>query len=118
MDTLLRWIAEWKCRRRSAQVIVFDAGPEVERTRSFLRGAAVGAGGVLLALLLVAPISPDRAVVEEARDRERLLREAEGRVFQAMAVADACLSTAQVMEKTLRGYRDVVESYPGVIGRR
>lgn len=118
MDTLLRWIAEWKCRRRSAQVIVFDGGPEVERTRAFLRGTAVGAGGVLLAFLLVAPVSPDQGVMEEALARERLLREAEGRVAQALAVADACLGTAQMMESTLREYRTVVESYPGVVGRR
>jgi gas vesicle protein len=118
MYTLLRWIAEWKGRRSAAQVIVFDGGAEVERTRAFLQGVAVGGGCVLLALLLTAPTSADPTLVREAARRELLLREAEGRVGQAVAIADACLSTARTLGETLQGYRDMVEEYPGVLGRR
>lgn len=118
MYTFLRWIAEWKSRRRAVQVIVFDGGAEVDRSRAFFRGVLVGGAGVLAAVLLTAPVDPDRAVMREAARREVLLRETEGRLAQALQVADACLGTAQTMERTLARYREMVEAYPGVLGRR
>lgn len=117
MHTLLRWIVEWKSRRGAAQVIVFDGGAEVERSRAFFRGMAVGAGCALAAVVLAAPAGPDRALLREARRRELLLREAEERVAQAVAVADVCLGTARSMEETLDDYREIVEAYPRILRR-
>ncbi|HEX7242805.1 MAG TPA: hypothetical protein VF263_21130 [Longimicrobiaceae bacterium] len=118
MYTLLRWLAEWKGRRRGAQVIVFDGGSEVERTAAFFRGVLVGGGAVLLAGLVTAPLSSDSALREEGARRETLLRDAERRADQAFAITRECLGTAQTLSETLSGYREMVESYPGVLGRR
>lgn len=105
MDTLLRWLAERKAGRRGAQIIVFDGGSEVERTRSFLRGTLLGAALTLGAFLLTAPTTTDARTVEELEHREMLLQEANRRLRQALEVADVCLSTAAQFEKTLSGYQ-------------
>ena len=105
MNTLLRKLAEWKGRRRAAQVIVFDGGAEVERTRSFLKGALTGIVISLGVFLMSAPSLPDAAVVEKLQQREQMLRETQQRLQQAMRVADVCLGTAEHLEKTLDAYQ-------------
>lgn len=105
MDTLLRRFAEWKGRRRAAQVIVFDGGGEVERTRAFVKGAVTGITLCLLVFLLTAPSMTDSDLVVELRHREVLLTEANQRMKQAMTVANVCLNTAEQLEKTLSAYQ-------------
>jgi hypothetical protein len=105
MDTLLRKIAEWKGRRRAAQVIVFDGGAEVERTRSFMKGAVTGVVTALLFFFMTAPTSTDATVVRELERRELLLNETSARLQQAMRVANVCLNTAERLEKTLDSYQ-------------
>lgn len=110
MNTLLRWLAERKAGRSGAQVIVFDGGAEVERTRSFMRGTLVGASLTLGAFLLTAPTTTDSRTVEELGRREMLLEEANRRLRQALQVADVCLNTAAQLEKTLTGYQALLRS--------
>jgi hypothetical protein len=117
MYTLLRWIVEWKARRRGAQVIVFDGGSEVERTRAFFGGLCVGGGAVLLVGLVTAPAMSDSGLQAEAERRSALLAEANRRVEEAVTITAACLATAQTMRETLDGYREIVERYPVVRGR-
>jgi hypothetical protein len=105
MDTLLRKIAEWKGRNRAAQVIVFDGGAEVERTRAFLKGAVTGIGVALVVFFMTAPTSTDGAVIEELRQRELLLHETTHRLQQAMSVANVCLNTAERLDRTLDAYQ-------------
>jgi Tfp pilus assembly protein PilN len=105
MNTLLRRLAEWKAARRGAQLIVFDGGAEVERTRSFLRGTVVGSALTLGAFLLTAPTTTDSRTVEELEHRGMLLEEANARLRQALQVADVCLTTAAQLERTLSGYQ-------------
>ena len=105
MDTLLRKIAEWKGRHRAAQVIVFDGGAEVEKTRAFLKGAVTGIALALLVFFLTAPSSTDGRVIEQLQERQALLDETNGRLQQAMTVANVCLSTAERLDKTLDSYQ-------------
>jgi hypothetical protein len=105
MNTLLRRLAEWKAGHSGAQVIVFDGGAEVERTRSFLRGTLLGAALTLGAFVLTAPTTTDARTVEELQRRELLLDEPNRRLRQALEVADVCLTTAGQLEKTLTGYQ-------------
>lgn len=108
MNTLLRKLVEWKGRRRAAQIIVFDGGAEIERTRAFLKGAITGISITLGVFLLTAPTPNDAAVVEELRRRELLLQEANRRTQQAVSVADVCLSTAEHLETTLHSYHTLL----------
>ena len=108
MDMLYRWYALWQGRRRGAQVIVFDGGAEVERTRSFVMGAAVGVGLSFATLALAAPGTVDPDLLAESARRAELVREAEARVAQANELTRSCLATAQGMEETLRGYREAL----------
>lgn len=108
MNTLLRKLAEWKGRRRAAQVIVFDGGAEVERTRAFLNGALTGVGLTLAVFLFTAPTTTDLAAVDHLRERERLLRESNRRLQQAMAVADVCLNTADRLQRTVSSYQSIL----------
>ena len=105
MDTLLRKIAEWKGRRRAAQVIVFDGGAEVEKTRAFLKGTGTGIVSALLVFFMTAPSTTDAKVIEELQEREELLEETSARLQQAMNVADVCLSTAERLDKTIDSYQ-------------
>ncbi|HEV2150102.1 MAG TPA: hypothetical protein VGR37_22080 [Longimicrobiaceae bacterium] len=118
MYTLLRWIVEWKARRRGAQVIVFDGGSEVERSRAFFQGLCVGGGAVLLVGILTAPALSDPGLRAEAERRGVLLAEASRRTEEAVSITAACLQTAQTMRETLEGYREIVERYPGVVRGR
>lgn len=108
MNTLLRWLAERKAGRSGAQVIVFDGGAEVERTRSFMRGTLLGATLTLGAFLLTAPTTTDARTVEELEKREMLVQEANRQLRQAIEVADVCLNTAGQLEKTLAGYQSLL----------
>lgn len=105
MDTLLRKYAEWKGKRKAAQIIVFDGGAEVERTRFFLRGAVVGIGVSFGLFALTAPTTADPRLMEEARHREELLAESHQRLEQAVMVANVCVNTAQELERTLNSYQ-------------
>lgn len=105
MDTILRKLAEWKGRRRAAQVIVFDGGAEVETARAFARGAFSGIAVTLVVFLLTAPSITDLPAAAELEHRESLLREANRRTEQAMGVASVCLNTAEHLEKTLASYQ-------------
>jgi hypothetical protein len=105
MNTLLRRIAEWKGRRKAAQIIVFDGGAEVERTRAFFKGASVGAVLTLGLFLLSAPNTRDELLMEEINRRDERLREANERLGQAIAVADMCLATAESLERTFSSYQ-------------
>ena len=105
MDTFLRKLAEWKGRRRAAQVIVFDGGAEVERTRAFMRGAVTGIVLALIVFFMTAPTSTDAVVVQELQVREKLLSEANDRLEQAVTVANVCLDTAERLEQTIDSYK-------------
>jgi hypothetical protein len=108
MDFLLRKWVEWKGRRRAAQVIVFDGGAEVEKTRAFFRGSLCGAalmGGVYL---LAAPTTVSPNLIEELERREALVRESADRTEQAMALAQSCMRTASGLEQTLAGYQQLI----------
>ncbi|MBW3629852.1 MAG: hypothetical protein KY464_11210 [Gemmatimonadetes bacterium] len=105
MDTILRKIAEWKGRHRAAQVIVFDGGADVEKTRAFLKGAVTGIIMALLVFFMTAPTSTDARVIEELQERQELLDETNDRLQQAMTVANVCLNTAERLDKTIESYR-------------
>lgn len=115
MDTLLRRLAEWKAKRRAAQVIVFDGGAEVEKSRSFLKGAVMGIGVSSVIFVVTAPGRSDPNLLAELDRREALVRDANLRLMQAVAVADVCLSTAQQLEETLASYQSFLSgrSTPG-----
>lgn len=120
MNTLLRKIAEWKGRRRAAQVIVFDAGAEVERADAFLRGAMTGIALATGVFLVAAPRGSHPDMVDEIAHRDALLAEAERRVTQAADVADVCLDTAARLEETLSSYQEFLSgraAVPPVFGR-
>jgi hypothetical protein len=112
MNTLLRRIAEWKGRRKAAQIIVFDGGAEVERTRAFFRGATCGAALTLGLFLLSAPSTRDEHLLEEVNRRDERLREAHERLTQAVAVTDMCLSTAESLERTFSSYQSFLGPRP------
>jgi hypothetical protein len=118
MYTLLRWLVEWKARRRGAQVIVFDGGAEVERTRAFFHGVCAGGGAVIAVVIMTAPTSSDPALHAETERRGRLLAEANRRTEEAVAITQSCIQTAQTMKETLDGYREIVERYPNVVRGR
>lgn len=108
VDTILRWLVQWKGRRKAAQIIVFDGGAEIDKARSFFRGTITGiviSSGIFL---LTAPNAPDSALLAQARHREQLLRESDQRVKQAMAVTDVCLNTAEKVQRTLESYQQLL----------
>lgn len=105
MNALLRWLAEWKGRHRSAQIIVFDGGAEVDTSRAFLRGAVAGVVLATVMFVVTAPGSTDANLLSELDRRQELVREANQRLTQAVAVADVCLSTANQLEETLASYQ-------------
>jgi gas vesicle protein len=106
MDTILRAFARWKARRKSAQIIIFDGGAEVETSRAFLKGGVTGVVVATLVFLLAAPSSVESHILEEVERREALVREANERVQEAMTLTDLCLRTAHGMEQTLHSYQE------------
>lgn len=112
MDSLLRKLAEWKARSRAAQVIVFDGGAEVERSRAFVRGALTGIVITLGVFLLAAPQTADPVATEVAHHRGEMLRETNERLAQAVEVAQVCLSTAETLERTLSSYQTFLGGRP------
>lgn len=110
MDGILRRFVEWKARRKGAQIIIFDGGTEVEKTRSFVKGTLVGVGIAVLALSLTGPTVMDPVLASEIERRGTLLRESSERAEQAMRVADVCLSTAQNLERTVAAYQALLGS--------
>ena len=110
MDALLRMLAEWKGRRKAAQVIVFDGGAEVVTTRAFVRGIVSGMLITLVVFLLTAPTVTDPTAQAEMEHRKILLYEANQRSEQAMGIARVCLETAGHLEKTLASYQSFLGS--------
>jgi len=108
MEWMIRRYAEWKGRRRSAQIIVFDGGAEVERTRSFMRGALTGVGLTALVFALAAPSAMDPIMAGELERRAVLVEEAQLRVEQASALIGTCLNQAESIERTLNSYRELL----------
>ncbi len=110
LNSVLRKLTEWKARRKAVQIIVLDGGADLEKTRSFAKGVAVGVGLTALVLALTAPTAMDAELLEEIAEREALLDETKRRAEQAMGVADFCLTTAQNMEQTLTAYQSFLGS--------
>jgi hypothetical protein len=113
MDTILRKIAEWKGRRRAAQVIVFDGGADVEKTRAFVKGATTGIVTAVVVFFMMAPTTTDARVLEELRERQVLLDETSERLQQAMSVANVCLTTAERLDETIESYQSRLRTKPG-----
>ncbi len=109
MDALLRWYAQWRGRSRAAQVIVFDGGAEVEKTRHFFRGAVFGIVVSFVVMSLAAPTTADPALVNEVERRSVLVHEANVKAAEATRLASLCLNTAQQMEWTLEEYRRALD---------
>jgi hypothetical protein len=109
MDVLLRRWVEWKGRRKAAQVIIYDGAAEYEKTRSFLRGACVGALGMSALFALAAPTVADPRLIEEANRREALLAEASQRADEAAELVRLCLNTASNLDRTLAGYQQMLD---------
>lgn len=105
MDALLRRYVEWRGRTKAAQVIVYDGGAEVEKTRYFVRGILSGVALSFLILSLAAPGTVNPELLAEADRRADLVHQANARAEQAVKVADLCLSTARRMDRTLDEYR-------------
>lgn len=110
MREIMRRLADWNGRRKGAQIIIYDGASDVEKTRSFLKGAFVGAGISVIAFALTAPSSMEPVLAEEISRRERLVEESNERAQQAMQIADVCLSTAQNLENTLSVYQSFLGS--------
>lgn len=105
MHDFLRRLARWRGERKGAQVIIFDGGADVDKTRSFLKGTFVGAGLAIAAFAVTAPTMMDPQLADEISHREELLHESNARAERAMEVADVCLSTARNLESTLAAYQ-------------
>lgn len=110
IDTILRRLVEYKARRRAAQIIVFDGGAEIDRIRSFAKGAVTGTILSFGIMLVAAPNAPDAALLVEVKQREQLLRESNQRTEQAMAVADACLQTAERVQRSVNSYQQLLRA--------
>jgi hypothetical protein len=108
MNWLIRRLAELKGSRRGAQIIVFDGAAEVERSRSFLRGALTGVGLSALVFAMAAPSAMDPVMFEEMQRRGELVQEAHLRVNQASTLIGTCLDNAEKLERTLHSYRDLL----------
>lgn len=105
VDILLRMYAEWRGRRKAAQIIIFDGAAEIDKTRSFLRGALTGIAISFVAVAILAPSTIDPAAMDELQRREALVHDANARAAQAVALVDVCMNTAQGMEQTLKSYQ-------------
>ncbi|HEX8691070.1 MAG TPA: hypothetical protein VF746_01410 [Longimicrobium sp.] len=108
MDVLVRRWVEWKGRRKAAQVIIYDGAAEYEKTRSFVRGIALGALGMTVVFALTAPTAVDPQLVEQSVRRQTLLMDANRRADEAVEVANLCLRTASSMEQTLHSYQEML----------
>lgn len=115
MNTILRRLAEWKGRRRAAQIIVFDGGAEIDTSRAFLKGALIGVTLSTVLFLVSAPGLSNENLLDELERRQALVREANQRLTQAVAVADVCLTTATQLEETLASYQAFLSGRPGLL---
>lgn len=105
MHEILRRFIDWKARRKGAHIVIFDGAAELDKTRSFLKGTAVGVGIALLAFAITAPTTLEPVLADEIARREVLLNESNARATKALEVADVCLSTARNLENTLAAYQ-------------
>ena len=110
MEALLRRYVEWRAHSQASHVIIYDGAAEVEKTRAFVRGALTGIALSFGVLLLAAPGTADSAVLAEAARRMELVRQAEARAQQAARITDACLVTAQRLDRTLADYQHALGS--------
>jgi hypothetical protein len=108
VDTILRWLVQWKARRSAAQIIVFDGGAEIDRARSFARGAVTGIVLSFGVIALSAPIATDATLVGELGRKESLIQEARARADQAVALTQSCLNTAEGMQRTVESYQQLL----------
>ncbi|MDQ3557486.1 MAG: hypothetical protein M3409_12040 [Gemmatimonadota bacterium] len=108
IDTILRWLVQWKARRRAAQIIVFDGGAEIDRARSFARGAVTGIVLSFTVVALSAPSPADPTLVGELDHKESLIQESRERADQAVALAQSCLNTAAGMQRTVESYQQLL----------
>lgn len=108
VDSILRWLVQWKGRRKAAQIIVFDGGAEIDRIRSFVQGAVTGTVLSFAVILLAAPNTANTALLAEAERREVLLQESNERVAQAVEVANVCLNTAERMQRSVDHYQHLL----------
>jgi hypothetical protein len=111
MDALLRRYAEWKGKRKAAQIIVFDGSTEIERTRSFMKGCVTGVAAAGAVFALAAPTSVSPTLAAELAQREDLVHQANERAGQAAALAETCVRTAEGMQSTLRSYQQLMGTY-------
>jgi hypothetical protein len=105
MEMLLRKYAEWKAKRKAAQVIIFDGAAEIDKTKAFAKGTIVGMLLTTFVYVLIAPSAVEPGLMREVSRREALLDEANQRVDEAVMITNLCLSTAQGMERTLESYQ-------------
>ena len=112
MQALLRRFVDWKARRKGAQIVIFDGAAEYEKTRSFLKGTAVGVGVAVAAFAMTGPTSLDPLLIEEIERREVLVKQSTERAEQALEVADVCLTTARNLENTLAAYQAFLGATP------
>jgi hypothetical protein len=110
MDAILRRYAEWKGKRKAAQVIIFDGAAEIERTRAFMKGCIAGVAVAVAVFALAAPTTLSPSVEAELAQRETLLHQANDRADQAVALTEACVRTAEGMQSTLRSYQQLMRS--------
>jgi hypothetical protein len=118
MDYLLRRWVEWKGRRKSAQVIVYDGGAEVERTRAFFRGSLTGAALMAAVYMLAAPSTVSPTLLLEMEHHQALAKESAARTEQALEVARLCMRTASGLEETLASYQSLIGPEARVRGPR
>ncbi|HET6765571.1 MAG TPA: hypothetical protein VFH27_17950 [Longimicrobiaceae bacterium] len=118
MEALLRWYVGWRGRSTGARVILYDGAAEVEKTRSFVRGALTGIAFSFGIVALAAPGSADSALLAEASRRAALVHEAEARAQQAAHITDACLVTAQRLDQTLADYKRALGDAGRLPGQR
>jgi hypothetical protein len=105
MNILLRRYAEWKGKRKAAQIIIFDGAAEIEKTQAFGKGALAGALVATLMYILIAPGTLEPSLMEEIAQRDQLLHEANQRAEEAMQLTGLCLNTAHGIERTLETYQ-------------
>lgn len=105
MNAILRRLAEWRGRRKGAQIVFFDGAAEIDRTRSFAKGAVFGALFATAAVAITAPTTVSPRMLDEIERRQALVTESQQRAAQAIQVADVCLTTAQNLERTLAAYQ-------------
>lgn len=114
MNVLLRKYAEWKGRRKAAQIIIFDGAAEIEKTQAFGKGILAGMLAATGLYVMIAPTAVAPDLMREIALREVIVHEAQERVEEAIQLTALCLSTANGMERTLDSYQRLLGMSAGV----